>query len=90
MLTEVHVAKLFSFFFFSFLEYTHRIGRTGRAGEDGEATSLITNADEDILYELKQKLVQTGNHVPPELAKHPAALAKPGTHIKSKIVYAKK
>uniref|UniRef100_A0A6A7G6Z8 RNA helicase n=1 Tax=Hirondellea gigas TaxID=1518452 RepID=A0A6A7G6Z8_9CRUS len=70
-------------------EYTHRIGRTGRAGALGEATSLITNADEDIMYELKQKLIATGNVVPHELAKHPAALAKPGTIVKPKILFLK-
>jgi len=60
-------------------DYTHRIGRTGRAGESGLATSLLMNEDTDIMYDLKAMLVNTNNHVPPELAKHPAAQYKSGT-----------
>ena len=59
-------------------DYTHRIGRTGRAGSSGVATSFITNDDADLFYDLKQMLTSTGNHVPPELGKHPAAQVKQG------------
>ncbi|KAK2198233.1 bifunctional P-loop containing nucleoside triphosphate hydrolase/Helicase [Babesia duncani] len=56
--------------------YTHRIGRTGRAGKRGKAISLVTEEDSGIFYDLKQLLISTGNEVPRELAKHPAATTK--------------
>lgn len=72
-------------------DYTHRIGRTGRAGSSGLATSLITNDDSEIFYDLKQMLAATGNTVPPELGKHPAAQTKPGpsnTARSDTVIYA--
>jgi ATP-dependent RNA helicase DDX23/PRP28 len=59
--------------------YTHRIGRTGRAGKTGVATSLLTIHDTDVFYDLKQMLIQSNSHVPPELAKHEASKFKPGS-----------
>ncbi|PRQ24712.1 putative RNA helicase [Rosa chinensis] len=59
--------------------YTHRIGRTGRAGNTGVATSLLTIHDTDVFYDLKQMLIQSNSHVPPELAKHEALKFKPGS-----------
>ncbi|TYZ57673.1 hypothetical protein PybrP1_011178 [[Pythium] brassicae (nom. inval.)] len=59
--------------------YTHRIGRTGRAGKDGIAISLLTDDDDDIMYDLKQYLTATDMPVPQELANHPSAKAAPGT-----------
>ena len=58
-------------------DYCHRIGRTGRAGMSGQATSFLTKDDTDIMYDLKKMLVKTGNHVPPELMNHEAALRNP-------------
>lgn len=58
--------------------YTHRIGRTGRAGKDGVAISLLTDQDEEVMYDLKQYLVSTNMPVPPELASHPSAKAAYG------------
>uniref|UniRef100_K3WIQ8 RNA helicase n=1 Tax=Globisporangium ultimum (strain ATCC 200006 / CBS 805.95 / DAOM BR144) TaxID=431595 RepID=K3WIQ8_GLOUD len=58
--------------------YTHRIGRTGRAGKEGIAISLLTDDDEEIMYDLKQYLVSTSMVVPQELANHPCAKAAPG------------
>ncbi|KAJ8611665.1 hypothetical protein CTAYLR_007890 [Chrysophaeum taylorii] len=58
--------------------YCHRIGRTGRAGKDGIATTFLTDADEAIMYELRQYLEQTDAEIPPALDRHPAARAKPG------------
>jgi ATP-dependent RNA helicase DDX23/PRP28 len=55
--------------------YNHRIGRTGRAGKEGLATSLMTDEDEGIMAQLKSYLESTGNAVPPQLARHPAASA---------------
>lgn len=58
--------------------YSHRIGRTGRAGKQGIAISLLTDDDEDIMYDLKQYLISTDMPVPQELASHPSAKAAPG------------
>ncbi len=79
--------------------YSHRIGRTGRAGKEGLAITFITEADEDVLYDLKQYLISTDSHVPSQLDKHPAAQAPVGTRKengelvsekRSKIMYSKK
>eukprot|EP00899_Mesostigma_viride_P003847 jgi/Mesvir1/13463/Mv16523-RA.1 len=59
--------------------YTHRIGRTGRAGKKGIATTFLTLGDTDVFYDLKQMLNASQSFVPPELARHEAAKAKPGT-----------
>ena len=34
--------------------YIHRIGRTGRAGKQGTAITLLSNDDEEVMYDLKQ------------------------------------
>ncbi|TQD95551.1 hypothetical protein C1H46_018844 [Malus baccata] len=60
-------------------QYTHRIGRTGRAGKTGVATTFLTMHDTDVFYDLKQMLIQSNSHVPPELAKHEASKFKPGS-----------
>jgi ATP-dependent RNA helicase DDX23/PRP28 len=57
--------------------YTHRIGRTGRAGKKGVATSFVTPEDRDVYFDLKQLLTESGNVVPPELARHEASKKKP-------------
>ena len=57
--------------------YTHRIGRTGRAGRQGTAVSFLTSEDTDVMYELKELLTNSGNHVPGELANHQASKVKP-------------
>jgi ATP-dependent RNA helicase DDX23/PRP28 len=57
--------------------YTHRIGRTGRAGRKGTAVSFLTGDDRDIMYELKELLIESKNHVPEALANHEAARVKP-------------
>jgi len=60
-------------------EYTHRIGRTGRAGMSGIATTFISNDDTEIMYDLKQMLINSKNTVPAELLNHPAGQCRPGT-----------
>merc|ERR1719201_2531306 len=40
-------------------DYTHRIGRTGRAGMKGIATSLVTQEDSDVFYDLKAFLTSS-------------------------------
>lgn len=57
--------------------YTHRIGRTGRAGKKGVAASFVTPEDQDLFFDLRVLLSESGNEVPPELAAHPAARKKP-------------
>ena len=67
--------------------YTHRIGRTGRAGKSGIATTFITDADTDVMYELKQYLEATNMPVPQQLARHPSAQAARGSRDdKGKII----
>jgi len=55
----------------SIVTYTHRIGRTGRMGLKGQSTSFLTSDDGDIMSDLKEVLVKTGNKVPSELSNHP-------------------
>ncbi|CAG8630843.1 11473_t:CDS:10 [Dentiscutata erythropus] len=63
-------------------DYTHRIGRTGRAGKSGVAITFLSNADADVMYDLKQMMLKSPiSRVPPELASHPNAMAKPGTYV---------
>lgn len=69
--------------------YCHRIGRTGRAGKDGVAISLLTDDDEEIMYDLKQYLLSTNMPVPPELANHPSAKAAYGVRDEKGNVIAK-
>ena len=68
-------------------DYMHRIGRTGRAGKEGRATSFITNADTEIMFELKEYLVANQIHVPDQLMRHEAAQHKPGMQKSEKIKY---
>jgi ATP-dependent RNA helicase DDX23/PRP28 len=79
--------------------YTHRIGRTGRAGKSGIATTFLTEADTEVMYDLKQYLESTGSAVPPQLSRHPSAQAAKGARDekgrlvgskKDQIMYAKK
>ncbi|DAZ97125.1 TPA: hypothetical protein N0F65_010448, partial [Lagenidium giganteum] len=69
--------------------YCHRIGRTGRAGKDGVAISLLTDEDEEIMYDLKQYLIATDMPVPQELANHPSAKAAYGARDEKGNVIAK-
>ena len=59
--------------------YSHRIGRTGRAGRTGIATTYLTEADSEVMYDLKNYLESTESIVPPQLAHHDAAKAAPGS-----------
>lgn len=59
--------------------YCHRIGRTARAGKSGIAITYVTDADTEVMYELKQYLEATNAAIPMELAKHQAAQAPFGT-----------
>lgn len=59
--------------------FVHRTGRTGRAGKKGVAVTFLTAKNEELFYDLKNFLTQNGQHVPPELADHPATKVKPGT-----------
>ncbi|KAJ1984252.1 mRNA splicing protein prp28 [Dimargaris verticillata] len=61
-------------------DYTHRIGRTGRAGKSGVAITFLTQSDADVMYDLRQMIAKSSiSRLPPELANHEAAQAKPGT-----------
>mmetsp|Transcript_19844 Transcript_19844/g.51983 ORF Transcript_19844/g.51983 Transcript_19844/m.51983 type:complete len:85 (+) Transcript_19844:14-268(+) len=59
--------------------YCHRMGRTGRAGKDGLATTLLTDENEEVMYDLKAYLESTDSAVPPKLANHAAAKAPWGS-----------
>ncbi|GAA6011281.1 hypothetical protein JCM10207_008286 [Rhodosporidiobolus poonsookiae] len=57
--------------------YIHRIGRTGRAGKTGVAITFLSDADEELFYDLKQEISKSPvSRVPADLAKHPAAQSK--------------
>ena len=58
-------------------DYTHRIGRTGRAGKKGIATTFLSRTNEDLFYDLRQYLSDSGQPVPEELENHPASHVKP-------------
>jgi ATP-dependent RNA helicase DDX23/PRP28 len=60
-------------------KYCHRIGRTGRAGKEGKATTLLTESSEEVFWDLRNYLEQTGTAIPHQLASHPAAKCAPGT-----------
>ena len=69
--------------------YTHRIGRTGRAGRKGTAVSFITAEDQDIMYDLRQLLIESNNEVPPELERQKAAKIKPQRDTQGRILEGK-
>ncbi|GAA5822496.1 hypothetical protein JCM5353_000530, partial [Sporobolomyces roseus] len=61
----------------------HRIGRTGRAGKTGVAITFVSDADEDLMYDLKQEISKSPvSRVAPELARHPAAQSKMSNAMK--------
>jgi ATP-dependent RNA helicase DDX23/PRP28 len=66
--------------------YTHRIGRTGRAGRKGTAVSFITSEDQDIMYDLRQLLIESNNEVPPELERQKAAKVKPQRDAQGRVL----
>lgn len=45
----------------------------------GLAITFLTNADEELFYDLKEFLLKNDQQVPPELDSHPAARVKPGS-----------
>jgi ATP-dependent RNA helicase DDX23/PRP28 len=57
--------------------YTHRIGRTGRAGQKGIATSLVTEEDSSVFYDLSEMLKGAGQPVPKEIERHEASKFAP-------------
>ncbi|KAJ1966299.1 mRNA splicing protein prp28 [Dispira parvispora] len=66
-------------------DYTHRIGRTGRAGKSGVAITMLTPNDTDVMFDLKRMIAKSSvSRMPPELANHQAAQAKPTLHQASK------
>jgi ATP-dependent RNA helicase DDX23/PRP28 len=71
--------------------YTHRIGRTGRAGKTGVATTFLTDADAEVMYDLKNYLEATSMPVPQLLMSHPSAQAPAGSRDdKGKLIGTKK
>ncbi|GAA5905281.1 DEAD/DEAH box helicase [Sporobolomyces salmoneus] len=63
--------------------YIHRIGRTGRAGKTGVAITFLSDADEDLMYDLKQEISKSPvSRLAPELARHPAAQSKMSSAMK--------
>jgi ATP-dependent RNA helicase DDX23/PRP28 len=45
----------------------------------GIAVTFLTNADEELFYDLKEFLIKNDQQVPPELDQHPATRIKPGS-----------
>lgn len=71
--------------------YCHRIGRTGRAGKFGVATTFLTDADSEVMFDLKNYLESTDSAIPHQLLHHPAAQAPVGTRDeKGRLLNAKK
>lgn len=66
--------------------YTHRIGRTGRAGKTGLASTLLTEDDNSLFYELKQYLKSTKAKIPRDLDLHPMSKIRPGDYVDKKEV----
>ena len=66
--------------------YTHRIGRTGRAGRKGTAVSFLTAEDQDIMYDLRNLLIESNNQVPPELERQKAAKVKPQRDASGRVM----
>ncbi|KPV76415.1 uncharacterized protein RHOBADRAFT_35057 [Rhodotorula graminis WP1] len=63
--------------------YIHRIGRTGRAGKTGVAVTFLSDADEELFYDLKQEISKSPvSRLPPDLARHPAAQSKMSSAMK--------
>ncbi|GAA5976087.1 hypothetical protein JCM10908_005382 [Rhodotorula pacifica] len=63
--------------------YIHRIGRTGRAGKTGTAITFLSDADEELFYDLKQEISKSPvSKVPSDLARHPAAQSKMSSQMK--------
>ena len=71
--------------------YCHRIGRTGRAGKSGVAITYLTDADTEVMYDLRCYLESTSAVIPSALARNPAAQAAAGARDdKGKLVAAGK
>ena len=66
--------------------YTHRIGRTGRAGKSGRASTLLTDGDAELFFDLVEYLKSTKSEVPADLARHPMSTIKPGDFVDQKLV----
>ncbi|KAI0050938.1 DEAD-domain-containing protein [Auriscalpium vulgare] len=65
--------------------YVHRIGRTGRAGKLGTAITLLSNDDDEVMYELKQEISKSPvSKMNPELARHESAQHKVTRDMKRK------
>ncbi|BGP23426.1 pre-mRNA-splicing ATP-dependent RNA helicase PRP28 [Rhodotorula toruloides] len=63
--------------------YVHRIGRTGRAGKTGTAVTFLSDADEELFYDLKQEISKSPvSKLSPDLARHPAAQSKVSSAMK--------
>ncbi|BGP38558.1 mRNA splicing protein prp28 [Rhodotorula kratochvilovae] len=67
--------------------YIHRIGRTGRAGKTGVAITFLSDADEELFYDLKQEISKSPvSRLPPDLARHPAAQSKMSNAMKRRAM----
>lgn len=56
------------------VDYEHRIGRTGRMGRHGQAITFITDADSELLPDLKAFLIKKKQKIPHELQSHPRVI----------------
>ncbi|GAA5873744.1 hypothetical protein JCM8547_005937 [Rhodosporidiobolus lusitaniae] len=66
--------------------YIHRIGRTGRAGKQGTAITFLSDADEELFYDLKQEISKSPvSRLSQELARHPSAQQKITSAMKRRV-----
>ena len=54
--------------------YSHRIGRTDGRAKTASASTLLTDSDEAMFYELREYLEQTDADIPQKLEKHAARM----------------
>ncbi|KAK8850535.1 pre-mRNA-splicing ATP-dependent RNA helicase PRP28 [Kwoniella newhampshirensis] len=66
-------------------KYVHRIGRTGRAGKTGVAITFLSDADDEVMFDLRREIEKSPiSKMNPELARHEAAKQRVTREMKRK------